>query len=150
MNRDFTVSMDIEASRAEIEAVAEAFKHNGFNGPVSAKIERRSLGDLPFVIYVSATVTAFMGAFAAQAGKDSYERIKRFVRDLQSARSGTDGSVVIQDRENQEDSTVLVLSTDLPDEAFEALMTLDLESAKGAYLVWDRDGDRGWYDPTAL
>ncbi|HST70380.1 MAG TPA: hypothetical protein VLI94_12075 [Solirubrobacterales bacterium] len=143
------VSMDVEASAAEVEAVAEIFRREGFDGPISADVERRSLGEIPFVIYVSISVTAFLTAFAAAAGKDAYDNLKRFIRDIRSARDGHDGSIVVEDREDHQDSTVLVLSADLPDEAFEALRALDLEAMKGAYLVWDRDGDKGWYDPMA-
>lgn len=143
------VSMDVEASPAEVEAVTKLFRREGFDGPVSADVERRSLGELPFVVYVSAPVVAFLTAFAAEAGKDAYEALKHFVRDIRSARGNKNGSIVVQDRESRLDSTVLVLSGDLPDEAFDALKSLDLEAMKGAYLVWDRDGDRGWHDPTA-
>lgn len=145
----FEISMDEEASPAEVEAVAAVFGEAGFDGPVSADIGRRSLGDLPFVIYVGAVPTAFLTAFAGAAGKDAYTALKEFVGKIRAARRGRDGTVVVQDRGDREDSTVLVLSADLPDEAFAALGDLDLEAAKGAYLVWDRDGDEGWHDPTA-
>ncbi len=149
MSVNFAVAMDEEASAAEVESVEVLFRKAGFDGPVTADIGRRSLGDLPFVIYVSAPVMAFLSGFAGAAGKDAYDSLKRFVRDVRAARRGRDGSIVIEDRESREDSTVLVLSADLPDEAFEALAGLDLEALKGAYLIWDRDGDKGWHDPMA-
>ncbi len=149
MKKNFEISMDEEASAAEVEAVAAVFKRAGFDGPASASVGRRSLGDLPFVIYVSAPVYVFLTAFASEAGKDAYASLKQFVLDVRAARRGREGSILVQDRENREDSTVLVLSADLPEEAFAALEDLDLEAKKGAYLVWDRDHDKGWHDPTA-
>jgi hypothetical protein len=149
MTRSFAISMDEEASPGEVEAVAAAFGEAGFDGPVSADIGRRSFGDLPFVVYVGAVPTAFLTAFAAEGGRDAYASLKRFVRDVSEARRGREGTVVVQDREDRDDSTVLVLSADLPDRAFAALEDLDLEALKGAYLVWDRDGDKGWHDPMA-
>lgn len=148
-NRDFAVSMDEEARPEEVEAVAAAFEEAGFDGPVSADIGRRSLGDLPFVIYVGAAPAAFLSAFAGAAGKDAYESLKKFVGRLVVARRERRGSVVIEDRESHEDSTVLVLPSDLPEEAFAALADLDLEAPKGAYLIWDREGERGWHDGMA-
>jgi hypothetical protein len=145
----FEISMDEEASPAEVEAVAAVFTEAGFDGPVSADVGRRSLGDLPFVIYVGAVPTAFLSAFAGAAGKDAYSALKDFIAKISAARRGRDGTVVVQDREDREDSTVLVLSADLPGEAFVAIGDLDLDALKGAYLVWDRDGDKGWYDPMA-
>jgi hypothetical protein len=139
MAENFAVAMDEEASVAEVEAVEAVLRKAGFSEPVSPSVGRRSLGDLPFVIYVSAPVMAFLSAFMGAAGKDAYDSLKHFVRDVRAARRDRPGSIVIEDRESREDSTVLVLSADLPDEAFEALADLDFEALKGAYLVWDRD-----------
>jgi hypothetical protein len=145
----FEISMDEEASPAEVEAVAAVFAEAGFNGPVSANVGRRSLGDLPYVVYLSATPAVFFKGFLEAAGKDGYESLKGLVLKVTEARKGRDGSIVVEDRQSREDSTVLVLSADLPDEAFVALEDLDLEALKGTYLVWDREGGKGWYDPTA-
>jgi hypothetical protein len=98
---------------------------------------------------VGAAPTAFLSAFAGAAGNDAYSGLKDFIAKISAARRGRDGTVVVQDREDREDSTVLVLSADLPGEAFVAIGDLDLDAVKGAYLVWDRDGDKGWYDPMA-
>lgn len=146
---DGPIAMDKEASAAEVEAVAGLFKEAGFSGPVSADIERRGLGDFPFVIYASVPVTAFLTAFAGAAGKDAYDSLKRFVGDIRAARRNRPGSIVVQDRENHDDGTVLVLSAPMPDEAYEALADLDLEAERGSYLVWDYEGNNGWHDPTA-
>jgi hypothetical protein len=145
---DGPIVMDVEASAAEVVAVAGLFQEAGFTGPVSSDIERCGLGDFPYVIYVSVPVTAFLTAFAGTAGKDAYDSLRRFVRDIRKARGDRRGSIVVQDRENQNDGTVLVLSADLPDDAFDALAKLDLDAEKGAYLVWDREGSKGWDDPT--
>lgn len=141
--------MDKQADAAEVAAVADLFKEAGFTGSVRAEIEHRSAGEIPFVIYVSVPVTAFLSAFAGAAGKDAYDSLKDFLRRIREARRNRSGSVVIRNPDGTRDSTVLVLSADLPDEAFEALSDLDLEANKGAYLVWDEEGDKRWHDPTA-
>ena len=101
------------------------------------------------MIYASVPVTAFLTAFAGAAGKDAYDSLKRFVRDIRAARRDRPGSIVVQDRENHDDGTVLVLSAPMSDEAYEALADLDLEAERGSYLVWDHEGNKGWHDPTA-
>lgn len=146
---DGEIAMDKQADAAEVAAVSDLFKEAGFTGSVRAEIEHRSAGEIPFVIYVSVPVTAFLSAFAGAAGKDAYDSLKGFLRRIREARRNRSGSVVVRNLGGTNDSTVLVLSADLPDEAFEALGDLDLEANKGAYLVWDNDGDKRWHDPTA-
>lgn len=101
------------------------------------------------MVYVSAPVMAFLTAFAGAAGKDAYGSLRDFLKALRAARRDRSGSVVIRDVEGRDDLTVLVLSSDLPEEAFSALAHLDLKANKGAYLAWDRAWSRGRHDPTA-
>ena len=80
------VEMDASASGDEVEGVKRAFAVAGIPVRVEAGIETRSAGDVPWVVYISAPVAAFIAAFAAQTGKNAADGIRRLVTDIYEAR----------------------------------------------------------------
>jgi hypothetical protein len=125
-----TVLLDVEASPEEVAAVERVVRSFGIGGRVEAGLHRKALGDLPFTVYVFMPVAAgFLGAL----GTDLYAGLKRFLTGIVEARNGRRGAVVIRD------GAQLVLSSDLPDEALQALAELDPSELEDGYWVWDRD-----------
>jgi hypothetical protein len=137
------VHTDIEATRAELDAIDPAFRHAGVPVEADAALERRSTGALPWVISVvlGAPIATFFTTIAAEAGKDAYRPIKRWAVELLAARQG-DGSTAVQDT----DGTRLVLDSRLPEEALTALSDLDWSKfQQGGDIHWSKSR-REWLD----
>ena len=119
---DIDVACDTAATPAELAAVEAAFDRAGFEVHATRAVEARSGDLLHWVIYVTLgfPITAFFSSFGSEAGKDAYPKVKRWVTDIWAARNGT-GSMRLQDS----DHTDLVLSSQLPDEALDALREID-------------------------
>ena len=124
----------------------EAFQAYGFEPEVAADYGRRSGGVLPWIITVVVTtpVVAFFAAIGTAAGQDTYAAVKKWAKDMWASRTNSPASrgfLEIEDTEN----TRVILASDLPDEALDALVRLDWEEHRGEYLIWD---DGTWRDPT--
>jgi hypothetical protein len=132
---EIKVSAEVGASRAELDAVEEAFRRAGL-GAVAAddSVLRSGAGPLPWVLYImlGAPIATFFTTLAAEAAKDAYQPIKRWAKDVLAARVG-DGSVRLSDDEG----TALVLHSGLPDKALEALSDID-------WNTFNRGGDIHW------
>ena len=98
--------------------------------------------DIP-TLTIWGPITAFLGAFAAAAGKDAYEGLKAFLKDLRKARG--DRVVLVSDGKQR---LGLVLKDDLPDEALRALFEVDFTELAGRGVTgWDEATQRwqpGW------
>jgi len=140
----FDVSIDRDASDEEIEAVEAAFREAGFDVEVQASYGRKALETLPWIVFITAPITAFLTGFAAAAGKDAWEAVKAFVVEIKAARGGGKGEIVVR----APNGANLVIGDDLPDEAFVRLAELNLDDyPDDAYFVWN-DERREWRDVT--
>jgi hypothetical protein len=140
----FDVSIDRDASDEEIEAVKAAFREAGFGAEVQASYGRKALETLPWIVFITAPITAFLTGFAAAAGKDAWEAVKAFVVKIKAARGGGKGEIVVR----APNGANLVIGDDLPDEAFVGLAELNLDDyPDNAYFVW-HDKRREWRDAT--
>lgn len=140
----FDVSIDRDASDEEIEAVETAFREAGFDVEVQASYGRKALETLPWIVFITAPITAFLTGFAAAAGKDAWEAVKAFVVKIKAARGGGKGEIVVR----APNGANLVISDNLPDEAFVGLAELNLDDyPDDAYFVW-HDERREWRDAT--
>jgi len=140
------VSIDVEASEEEVEAVAAAFRDAGIDASVSPTYGRKSLGtELPWIVLIGLPLKGFLTAFGEEAGRDAWAALKSLVTKIRDARNSDNGSIVVQSRESP---TTLVISKELPDAGYVALFNLDSEASEGAYLLWDEE--RGeWKDGTS-
>lgn len=136
--------VDVECTDSEFDALVSAFQESGFEIEIDRALIRKSMDELPWVMYLTLApgvlVGAFFKAMAEEAGRDVYEWLKR----VAAARKSSHGSVLVQDEEH----TNVVLNAGLTPEAAAALATIDWEKASGAYLVWDVESQR-WYYPRA-
>ncbi len=145
---DFTirVSADVDARDDELAALDQAFGRIGFEIRSQAAVEMKSLGDLPWAIYIEigAPLATFFSTIAQRAGDDAYDAVKRWAKEVLAARANAErdrGSAVV----NDPDGTNLVLTPGLSPEALDALAKLDWSSVSGEYLLWDeRAGE--WLD----
>jgi hypothetical protein len=144
MGERWDVSVDVEASEEEVEAVDAAFRDVGLSVEVRASYVRKSVGLLPWIVLIVLPLKGFLEQLGREAATDTYAALKRLVARIREARQGNEGSIVVEDPES---STTLVIGEDLPDEAYIGLYKMDPEDYEGAYLLWDPD--RGeWKDAT--
>ena len=132
----------------------EAFRAHGFDPDIKDDYLRRSSGLLPWIIAVTLAtpITAFFAAFGTTLGtavaQDVHAAFKRWVKDMWASRAGSvadRGFLEVEDSDN----TQVILTSGLPDEALDALLSMDLEEHRGEYLTWDEESG-AWRDPTRM
>ena len=130
------IFLDTSATDSEINAVVEAARTEGIRGSVQAVVERRGLGELPWLVVLSAPISVFVSAFFAAAGNDAYGGLRRLVSRLFRARRNSNGCVELEDNDS---GTYIILTDDLPVEAYQHLAKIGLERLKGGYWVWESE-----------
>ncbi len=132
------VLLDSGASAAEITAVTDVLRDEGMEGSVKAAFSRRGADELPWVIFLMGSVavffTAFLKGFGQEAGRDTYQGLRRLISRLFRARRNSNGSVTLSDEDTR---TEIVLVDGLPEEAYRQLAEKNLEELKGGYWTWD-------------
>ena len=126
--------LDIDASSKEVAAVEQIVLDENLPGQVKATYLQKSLGDLPWVLLILASVTVFLKGFLEEAGRNSYKDLRRILCRLASARRKGPGRIMIWEIDSY---TTIVLPEDLSEEAFEQLTNIPLENIDGKYWVWD-------------
>jgi hypothetical protein len=134
--------LDMEAGVTEVEKreVSEMFRSIGYEPGDIRLMERRGLGDYPWLVTVSLPLAIFFKSFLEQAGKDTAEALRDFIKRIFKARepSGQDGQFVLID----EDSGIrLTILGELSIEACRKLLELDLSQLGDQYdaLVYNEE-----------
>jgi hypothetical protein len=138
------VLIEAEAPPGQKQAVDEMFARAGFDVQSRAALHRRSAGDLPWIVYVTLAVpiASFFAAFGSEAGKDAHAAVKAWAKAMYEARKESglgQGHISLVDPSNE-----LVLASEWPDEALDALAEIDWAQVEGGYLVWY---EGRWIDP---
>ena len=137
------VLLDSGASAAEVTAVTDVLRNDGMEGSVEAALSSRGVGEFPWVIILLGPVavffSAFLTGFGQEAGRDTYQGLRRLVSSLFRARRSSNGSVTLLDENTR---THIVLTADLPEESYRQLAEMSLEQLKGGYWTWDPKLDR--------
>jgi hypothetical protein len=134
------VVIDYPAFPGEVEAVEETFEGLDADVTVEPKYETRSAGIVPWIVLVSVSgVAIFFKKLTELAAEDTYTALKRWVGSVAAARRrfrSATGTIQVRDARISR----IVLHDDLPDEAFIALLEIDLDALPdSSYLVWDGD-----------
>jgi hypothetical protein len=143
------VLLEAEATPQEVAAVEAALREVGIDWPVVAALERRGIGDYPWVIMLAGPPSVVFGVFAKKfaelAAEDVYVSLKKWVRQLASSRRDSNGTITINDPAS---GTVILLDPELPDEAYRQLPAVDPERDGGEarYLSWNNEEGR-WAPP---
>ena len=131
------ILLDLDASASEVAAVKAIAREEGIHGSVQATWSSRGL-ESPWVICLLAPVGIFFSAFFStvgkEAGKDAYQGIRRLTSRLFGARRNSNGSVELWDDNTR---THVILTADLPEEAYAQLALKGLRQMQGGYWTWD-------------
>jgi hypothetical protein len=133
------------AAPHEVAAIEAAFRNAGFDADVKADLERRGIGQYPWVVYVMVPMGLFLRKFLELAAEDAWVALKRLVTQVREARKASlapPGSVLVVDKTTHE--TIVLLGNE-PDEAFQQLAKLDIRQTDSGHLYWD-DKVARWVD----
>lgn len=116
------------------------FHSIGFEAGDVRLMERRGLGDYPWLVTVSLPLAIFLKSFLEQAGKDAAEALRDFIKRIFKVResSGQDGQFVLID----EDSGIrLTILGELSVKACRKLLELDPSQLGDQYnaLVYNEE-----------
>lgn len=136
----FELDMEAGVTEAEKQKVSEAFRSIGFEPGDIRLMERRSLGDHPWLVMASASLVIFLKSFLEQAGKDAAEALREFIKRIFQSRqpSAREGQFVLID----DDSGIrLTILTELSVEACRKLLEFDLSQLDDQYsaLVYNEE-----------
>ena len=136
---ELEVLLDSSAPAEDVAAVREAFNDVGLAATIRPSLERKGIGDFPWIVMVTVPLTAFLTAFATAAGKDAYQRLKKLVGTIWAKRtktSGPSGGFTIIDSES---GSWISLDPDIPSDAYSALAKLNISSLALSFVKYDKD-----------
>ena len=147
---DVDVALEAGAAPAELDAVRAVVREVSNDWTVEANFVQKS-ADVVAQLLIAGPVAAFLGAFAAEAGKAAWRKsveapakLKRWLDGLRAARGGKVQGITLIDG-----SLWLEFRQDLPDEAYRKLFEIeDLADRANKYcwLAWD-DEKKDWLPP---
>ena len=128
---------------ADADALASAFRRAGFQPKIETYHYRAAgITDWVITVTVATPVIAFFQSFGSELGKDAYIHFKEWFQRVRDRGPGK-GLIVVRDSRRYGGSgTKVVLNSELPDDAFEALSD-ELYLSKSEYIGWDPE-QRAW------
>jgi hypothetical protein len=138
------VSVGIETTPEEVQALEQVFRLAEIPVLVDDEIARFSV-DSPWVMYISAPLGWFSSRFARIAENAPARALgpglASFIEQVSGAFRATSGSVVFTDEHTE---VMVALTSELPGEAFGALLGIDLGGVEGERISWDEE-QQTWY-----
>jgi hypothetical protein len=141
------VFVDAEASLDEKRAVADVLREFQCEPGNIAGLHRRSIGDLPWTVYLETSLRLFFEGFVTTFGVGAALALMSLVKKIFKVRgkSGREGSLTLIDNYTH---IHVVINRELPEEAYRRLMELDLSTMEGesGQLYYDPETDE-WTMP---
>ena len=147
---DIFVCFDVGASGDEVDRVRATLADVGVAADVTDQpytLTAAANIDVvqAFVVVATTAASGFLGAFAAKAGADAYERLRRLIDGLRTARQHDNGCIDIIIRTEVAGSPDIVIGPDTPPEALRTLLISELPPAPSGVIEYDRTKQR-WTD----
>jgi hypothetical protein len=138
------VSVGIDTTGEEIQALERVFRLAEIPVLVDDEIARFD-NDSPWVLYVCAPIAWFSSRFARAAVDAPAEALGSglaiFVGEVSGAFRAPIGSVVFPDEATE---AMVGLTSDLPENAYRALLGLELGAVEGERIYWSEE-ELAWY-----
>jgi hypothetical protein len=138
------VSVGIETTPAEVQALEHVFRLAEIPVLVDDEIARFSV-DSPWLMYLSAPLAWFSSRFVRMPEEAPPETLgpglASFIEQVSGSFRAEAGSVVFTDETTE---VQVALTSDLPHEAFGALLRVDLQRVEGERISWEAE-HRAWY-----
>lgn len=136
------VQLDADVPPGEEAELREALAAAGFDVLAQDLPRTRGLENLDAMALLMIPLHAFLTAAGTRLAADAYPRFKAGIRRLLNRPAADDakpGPLIVQDTAT---GLKIVLDRDLPDQAYEALRTLDLTTFRSGPLDWDHGRGR--------
>ncbi len=137
------VLVTAEVSAEEEQAIVEAFRALDVAARTRMVPTRRGLDQLHWLVLATLPLHAFLSGLGSAAAQDVAQSLKHLVGRAVGAKHKTTSSaqvLVLQDAVTQ---LQVVLEADLPAEAYQALVALDLSAFRQGPVHYDRQRG-GW------
>ncbi len=132
------VVVTAEVSAEEERAIVEAFRALDIAARIRMVPTRRGLEQLHWLVLAALPLHAFLSGLGSAAAQDVAQGLKRLVGRVVGAKHQTASServLVLQDAATR---LQVVLEADLPAEAYQALVALDLSAFRQGPVHYDR------------
>lgn len=132
------VLITAEVSAEEEQAIVEAFRALGVAARARMVPTRRSLEQLQWLVLAALPLHAFLSELGSAAAQDAAQCLKRLVGRVVGTKRATASSeqvLVLQDAVTR---LQVVLEADLPLDAYQALVALDLSVFRQGPVHYDR------------
>ncbi|MGH3916045.1 MAG: hypothetical protein ACRDTC_21945 [Pseudonocardiaceae bacterium] len=136
------VLITAEVSAEEEQAIVGAFRALGVAVRIRQVSTRRGLEQLHWLVLAALPLHAFLSGLGSAAAEDVVHGIKRLVGRVLGGKRATASAgqvLVLQDAETR---LQVVLEADLPVEAYQALVALDLSAFRQGPVHYDRQRGR--------
>lgn len=136
------VLVSVKMSAEGEQAIVEAFRALGIAVRTRMIPTRRGLEQLHWLVLAALPLSAFLSGLGSAAAQDVAQGLKRLVGHVLVARSKTVSGpqvLVLQDAATR---LQIVLEADLPAEAYQALVMLDLSVFRQGPVHYDRQRGR--------
>lgn len=138
------VSVGIETTPEEVQALEHVFRMAEIPVLVDDEIARFSV-NAPWVMYLSAPLSWFSSRFVRMPEDAPAEQLgpglATFIEQISGSFRAEAGSVVFTDEHTE---VQVALTSDLPEQAFGALLEVHLEGVEGERISWDEE-HQAWY-----
>jgi hypothetical protein len=126
-----------DVSSEQQQEVIDSFRALGVATRARVVPSRRGLGEIQWLVLAMVPMQAFLGGIGSKLAEDAYQGLTRLVgRALGDQPKATpDKVLVLQDTTTR---LQVVLEADLPAEAYQRLVTLDLSAIRRGPLHYDR------------
>ena len=131
-----------EVSAEEEQAIVEAFRALGIAARTRIVPTRRALEQLHWLVLAALPLHAFLSGLGSAAAQDVAQGLTRLVGRMVGAKRPTASSpqvLVLQDAATR---LQIVLEADLPTDAYQALVALDLSAFQHGPVHYDRQRGR--------
>jgi hypothetical protein len=138
------VSVGIETTPEEVEALEQVFRLAEIPVLVDDEIARFSV-DSPWVMYLTAPLRWFASRFVRMPAEAPAETLgpglASFLGQVSGSFRAPGGTVVFTDESTD---VQVALTSELPEQAFAALLRVDFERVEGQRVSWDHE-HQAWY-----
>ena len=134
------ILLTAEVTPERERAIVEAFGALGVTGRARTVPTRRGVGELQWLVLATLPLHAFLSSLGSTLAQEASEGVKRLVgQGLGTRREAASPPpvLVLQDAATR---LQVVLEADLPTDAYEALLSLDLSLFQKGPLHYDRHG----------
>jgi hypothetical protein len=131
-----------EVSAEEEQVIVEAFRTLDVAARTRMVPTRRGLEQLHWLVLAALPLHAFLSGLGSAAAQDAAQRLKRLVGRVVDAKRATAPPAQVLVLQDAVTRLQIVLEADLPVDAYQTLMTLDLSVFQHGPVHYDRQRGR--------